>query len=401
MDSDDDAMLAVLEALEKENSPNTNPNDDKNDKPSEEHLQCLVNNFGHRQFRSSQWTIIRSIMRDRDVCAIMATGYGKSLCFQYPAVYSNGIALVVSPLISLMEDQVLALTVANIPACLLGTAQTNRNIMDEILDDKYRIVYVSPELLTGSGGELIDKLGERLTLIAIDEAHCVSQWGHDFRPCYRSLGLIRIRHPNIPILAVTATATPRVRTDICNSLRLQNPQIVCTGFDRPNLDFVICPKRNVWADLSTILMGDANGSIIIYCLTRKETEKMAEILQQHNVQCKAYHAGLGIRTRAAIHESFVRDQLKVIVATVAFGMGIDKPDVRFVIHYGAAKDIESYYQEVGRAGRDGQPSKCIMFYNERDFELHKRLRALTSGNRNSEVLSEKMKNFVYSTDCRR
>lgn len=423
-DDDDDVILSIMEALEADGAKDTAPKSSNIDDfkkpctdtkciekelgPSKEHLQCLLDNFGHTSFRGgaegTQWKIIRSIIEEkRDNCAVMATGYGKSLCFQYPAIYTNGISLVVSPLISLMEDQVLALTVANISACLLGTAQSNRNIIEEVLQGIYRVVYISPEYLTGSGMELVAQLGNRITLIAIDEAHSISQWGHSFRPCYRALGQLRTRHPSIPILAVTATATNRVRQDICNNLHLKNPQILCTGFDRSNLDFIVCPKGKPWPDLSPFLIGDINGSIIIYCITRKETETLVEILEQHNVKCKAYHAGLGIRARKDIHQSFVRDELKVIVATVAFGMGIDKPDVRFVIHYGAAKDIESYYQEVGRAGRDGQPSKCIMFYNKRDFEIHRILRSMPNqmGLRNLEDLSKKMENFIYTTECRR
>lgn len=417
---EDEEFLSVLEQLDANNSmaPPSNANDTiartqftgNTAGPSEEHLSCLQTKFGHNSFRPLQWQIIKSILDDkRDNCVVMATGYGKSLCYQYPAVFVGGITIVVSPLISLMEDQVMALTIANIPACLLGSAQTDRNIEQNILDGQYQVVYAAPEYIVRHT-DFLAKLRPKLTLIAIDEAHCVSQWGHDFRPSYRTLGTVRTVLPDIPILAVTATATKRVRDDICSSLKLRNPAVLCTGFDRPNLEFIVRQRSGMpWTDLGPILSANTAadaGSIIIYCLTQKLTESIAADLQQHGIDCLAYHAGLAMGRRRDALENFVKDRVRVIVATIAFGMGIDKPDVRFVIHYGASKDIESYYQEVGRAGRDGQPSKCLMFYDKADFELHYRLRGMSNVspevNANLATLSKAMQDFIHTTHtCRR
>lgn len=418
-EDEDDEFLSVLEQLEADNpiapeipaSGNTIPAtpiaDTPDTQPSAEHLACLQTKFGHNSFRPMQWQIIRSIIDNKaDNCVVMATGYGKSLCFQYPAVYLNGITMVVSPLISLMEDQVMGLSLGNISACLLGSAQNDRNAEQDVLDGHYQVVYAAPEYIVRHT-EYLEKLSSKLTLIAIDEAHCVSQWGHDFRPSYRGLGVIRTALPNVPILAVTATATEQVRQDICLSLKLRNAAVLCTGFDRPNLEFIVRQRGpSAWSDLGPIMNGDTAGSIIIYCLTKKMTEAIAGDLQAHGIACMDYHAGLALKRRRETLEDFVKDRVKVIVATIAFGMGIDKPDVRYVIHYGAAKDIESYYQEVGRAGRDGQPSKCLLFYDKADFELHNRLRSLSNSSEavkaNLAKLSIAMKDFIHTTHtCRR
>uniref|UniRef100_A0A336LU24 ATP-dependent DNA helicase n=1 Tax=Culicoides sonorensis TaxID=179676 RepID=A0A336LU24_CULSO len=376
--------------------------------PSQPYLDILKKYFGHDSFRPMQWRIIESVISGRDNFAVMATGYGKSLCFQYPAIFMEGVAIVVSPLISLMEDQVLALTVSNIPACFLGSAQSDRQVLFDVFEKKYRIVYVTPEYITGdSGDQLLERLGEDLKLVAIDEAHCVSQWGHDFRPAYRKLNTLRRKIPGVPLLAVTATATISVRDDIIKILQLRNPLMSCSGFDRPNLEFHVHLKseHGPWTDLRNHVRGNLLGSIIIYCLTRKQTEEIAGILQSYGVKCEAYHAGLSVKQRRSVHEKFVRDQVQIICATIAFGMGIDKPDVRMVIHYGASKDIESYYQEVGRAGRDGQPAKCIMYYNRGDFATHNNLRELSHMSseckKNLEKLSEKMWDYLNTRDCRR
>lgn len=378
-------------------------------KPRDEHLECLKSTFGHSAFRPKQWDIIRTVIEDRrDVCVVMPTGYGKSLCFQFPSVFTNGITLVVSPLISLMQDQVLSLEVANIPACLLGSAQRNRNIDAEVLNGDYRLVYASPEYLTGERGkDLLRKLEKTLTLIAIDEAHCVSQWGHDFRPDYRRLSEIRGVVKKVPILAVTATATEKVRADIAESLRMHNTQFICMGFDRPNIDFSFRPKGDsAWDDLRPYTT-NIRGSVIVYVMRKADAEQIAAVLQDHGVRCEYYHAGAALGKRQAILEDFTRDRLQVIVATVAFGMGIDKPDVRFVIHYGVSKNLETYYQEVGRAGRDGQPSKAVTFFDRKDFgfqqwlltENHDRKSAATQ--QHLQELAQKMKEFCYTSRCRR
>uniref|UniRef100_A0A1Q3F1T2 DNA 3'-5' helicase n=1 Tax=Culex tarsalis TaxID=7177 RepID=A0A1Q3F1T2_CULTA len=376
------------------------------DTPKPEHLAALESYFGHSGFRPMQWRIIRSIIEERrDNCVIMATGYGKSLTYQFPSVFLGRLTLVVSPLISLMEDQVLSLNLGNIPACLLGSAQ-RANLVPDIRDGKFRVVYVTPEYLTGDTGRyLLEQVVGQLVLIAIDEAHCLSKWGHDFRPAYRNLGVVRRICPQVPILAVTATATPNVREDIVASLGLRKPQVLCTGFDRPNLQFNVRMKSPLgfWEDVKGLLSRNTEGSVIIYCLTRKQTDEIVETLRSSKVKCEAYHAGLTLKQRREVHESFVRDRVQIIVATIAFGMGIDKPDVRLVIHYGASKDLESYYQEAGRAGRDGQPSKCVMFWSRADFKTHEFLRENTPGGqqKNLEVLSKKMHEYLDTRDCRR
>ncbi|XP_053688457.1 bifunctional 3'-5' exonuclease/ATP-dependent helicase WRN-like [Sabethes cyaneus] len=378
----------------------------ESDEPQPAHLAALASHFGHSCFRPMQWTIIRSILEDRrDNCVIMATGYGKSLTYQFPSVFLGRTTIVISPLISLMEDQVLSLNLSNIPACLLGSAQ-RANPLPDIKAGKFRVIYLTPEYVTGDSGKyLLEHIADQLVLIAIDEAHCLSKWGHDFRPAYRNLGVIRKLCPMVPILAVTATATLNVREDIINCLKLRNPQTLCTGFDRPNLEFHVKMKGSlgVWEDLRGLLSKHSEGSIIIYCLTRKQTEEIVELLKNKRVECEPYHAGLGISQRRNVHESFVRDRIQIIVATIAFGMGIDKPDVRLVIHYGASKDIESYYQEAGRAGRDGQPSKCVMFWSRADFKTHEILREYNPGGvqKNMEALSKKMHEYLDTRECRR
>ncbi|XP_077302687.1 ATP-dependent DNA helicase RecQ-like [Arctopsyche grandis] len=398
-----------------ESEPKTNSNPKMD--PTPDQLRVLRKHFGHSAFRQFQWQIIYSVMTERkDNCIVMATGYGKSLCYQYPAVYKKGLSIVVSPLISLMEDQVKSLEVSGIPACLLGTAQTKKSqTIDELINGAYRLVYLTPEYASGEVGiELLTNLKKstNITLVAIDEAHCVSQWGHDFRPSYRNLGKIRQVLPNIPFLAVTATATAKVKDDIIESLKLRSPQTLCTGFDRPNLYFKAEKKsRDAVSDIMKVFKHEnrvfdiANGSIIIYCLTKKNTEEIVELLKNSGQKCEAYHAGLSVTVRKRVHELFVKDEIKIIVATVAFGMGIDKPNVRCVIHYGSSSNMESYYQEAGRAGRDGNPSLCLLYHAPSDFVTHSFLRdkgfMSEKAKSHSESLNMVMKQYVVSRECRR
>ncbi|XP_013772432.1 uncharacterized protein LOC106457546 [Limulus polyphemus] len=379
----------------------------------ENHLRLLRHYFGHTSFRPMQWKIIHSVLEGQDNCVVMATGYGKSLCYQYPAVYSQGgIAIVISPLISLMEDQVTALRVANIEACLLGSAQKEKStVLGDLMSGKYKLLYITPEYATAAT-EVLDKLHLKvgISLIAIDEAHCVSQWGHDFRPSFRQLGGLRTHFSEVPFIAMTATATPVVKKDIISSLRLKNPAITCSSFDRPNLYLEVFMKSSsVEKDLTKILGNHdgqtvSDGAIIIYCPTRSSTELVARKVQDMGLSCAAYHAGMTNVQRTQAHQQFVHDQVQVVVATVAFGMGIDKPDVRRIIHYGAPKDIESYYQEIGRAGRDGLPSICQVFYAQKDFIVSRSFLKTIKNPKFLEHRQEminKMSRYLNITSCRR
>ncbi|XP_046995779.1 Werner syndrome ATP-dependent helicase-like isoform X1 [Schistocerca americana] len=382
--------------------------------PSEKHIRVLKKYFGHPKFRPLQWEIIYTVLeKKRDCCAVMATGYGKSLLYQYPPVYSQGLSLVITPLISLMEDQTCALQVLNIPATFLGSAQKQSGqVISAMLAGKYRVVYLTPEFCSGDlGQQVLKDLSESgmLTLVAVDEAHCISHWGHDFRSSYRCLGKIRELLSKVPFLAVTATATPTVFDDICRSLKLRKPHCVKSSFDRPNLMFSASQKSvNIMDDFSRFIERKGkevsfNGPTIIYCPTKKMTEKVGETLIAEGVSCGVYHAGLSLETRKRIHTDFINDKLQAVIATVAFGMGINKPDVRNVIHYGAPKDIESFYQEVGRAGRDGEPSKCHCFFQNSDFQLNRSLLMGISGENQKHRLhmAQEMERYLYSTDCRR
>ncbi|XP_078659875.1 bifunctional 3'-5' exonuclease/ATP-dependent helicase WRN-like [Branchiostoma floridae x Branchiostoma belcheri] len=395
------------EEEEEENDPSIPP-------PDKDTIDALKKYFGHAHFRPMQWKIVRSILEERrDNCCIMATGYGKSLCYQFPSVYTGGTTVVISPLISLMEDQVLGLKVANIPACFLGSAQKDTaDVMRNLMRGEYRVVYITPEYAGGAGESVLKDLDRKIgiTLIAIDEAHCVSQWGHDFRSSYRTLGRIRDMLPKVPIMAVTATATPEVKNDICQSLRLRDPQITMTSFDRQNLFLEVLSKTNTQHDLKSLMREtrrfyyEFDGPTIVYCPTRKETENVGQSLKAMGVKCEIYHAGLTNEKRKDVHHRFIRDELQCIVATVAFGMGIDKHDVRRIIHYGAPKDIESYYQEIGRAGRDGMNSSCHVFYTPKDFLTNRYFLNDIQNERfrqHKAQMISKMEKYLATTKCRR
>ncbi|GFT86202.1 werner syndrome ATP-dependent helicase [Nephila pilipes] len=383
------------------------------DPPADEHFRILKQFFGHASFRPMQWKIIHTvIVEQKDVSAVMATGYGKSLCYQYPAVYTNKPVVVISPLISLMEDQVMALSVANIGACYLGSSQNQMGkVKEELLQGKYKVVYMTPEFAE-NGEFLLKNLDSKIgiVLFAIDEAHCVSHWGHDFRASYRKLGKLRSTFSHVPFIAVTATATPTVLNDICSSLKLKNPVKVCSSFDRPNLYLEVCMKSgSIENDLLRVMCRKDgkpgfSGPTIIYCPTRNSTEDVYKKLLDMKISCQIYHAGMTPEQRKKAHREFVHDKVEVVVATVAFGMGIDKPDVRRVIHYGAPKDIESYYQEIGRAGRDGSPSICQVFYANADFVTSKFfLKDIKSEKfltHRADMIS-KMQQYLNSTRCRR
>jgi len=336
-------------------------------------LNILKTHFGFDQFRPLQEEIIACVMAHRDAFVLMPTGAGKSLCFQLPALKLPGVTLVISPLIALMKDQVDALKADGIPAAFINSTLTRAEI-DRIqtaaLRGEIKILYAAPERLTMPEFQhFLEKVN--ISLIAIDESHCISEWGHDFRPDYRNLIILREMFPAVPVMALTATATPKVREDIICQLSLHNAQVFTSSFNRPNLAYAVLPKRNSYDQLLTLLREHRDESAIMYCFSRKDTEHLAADLRQEGFKALPYHAGLENEERRTNQEKFIRDEAQIIVATIAFGMGIDKPDVRLVIHYHLPKSIESYYQETGRAGRDGLPSRCLLFYSPGDASKQK------------------------------
>ena len=324
--------------------------------------------FGYETFRPLQKEIIERVLEGGDSLVLMPTGGGKSLCFQLPAMILEGVAIVISPLISLMKDQVDSLVANGIAADFINSSLTPKKIvevMDRAISGKLKIIYIAPERLSVPGFE--DFLHAiSINVIAIDEAHCISQWGHDFRPDYRSLTVLRQNFPDIPIIALTATATEDVRKDIVKQLSLEDPKMFISSFNRPNLSYEVLPKKDSFASILDIVGEHKNSSVIIYCFSRNDTETMVEKLNGRGLKAVAYHAGLNAKTRKENQEKFIKDDVNIIVATIAFGMGIDKPDVRLVIHHSLPKSIEGYYQETGRAGRDGLPAKCVLFFSYAD-----------------------------------
>ncbi len=328
--------------------------------------------FGHENFRPLQKKIINNVLEKNDAFVLMPTGGGKSLCYQYPALKFPGLTLVVSPLIALMKDQVDDLKSNGIPAEYISSSHNHQEITRiqyQIFLGEIKILYVAPERLKqDSFKEFIETVN--LSLIAIDEAHCISEWGHDFRPEYRNLKELRKKFSEIPIIALTATATKKVKQDIINQLELKNPGIFVSSFNRENLNLYVLRKKNSFDKILEILEENKNEPVIIYCFSRKETEKMASDLNENGHKATFYHAGLEDKIRRKNHDLFIKDEVNIIVATIAFGMGIDKPNIRKVIHHTFPKTIESYYQEIGRAGRDGLKSDCIMFYTIADKRKH-------------------------------
>ena len=328
-------------------------------------LELLKTNFGYDEFLPLQEEIVSSVMAGRDTFALMPTGGGKSLCYQLPALALPGLTLVVSPLIALMKDQVDALEANGIPAAFINSTQTTAElsqVVRRLRAEEIKLLYVAPERATESRfADFLTTL--QVSLIAIDESHCVSEWGHEFRPAYRELRNLRNSCPNAPVIALTATATKEVRADILSQLGLRGPDIFVSSFDRPNLTYSIVAKERDLSSLIDLLERHRGESAIIYCGSRKDTEEMATTLKELGFRAEPYHAGLDANVRRATQERFIRDHTHIITATIAFGMGINKPDVRLIIHYDLPKSIESYYQETGRAGRDGLPAECVLFYS--------------------------------------
>ena len=330
--------------------------------------EALAKYFGHASFRPLQAEIMEASLAGRDVFALLPTGGGKSLCFQLPALVRDGLTVVVSPLIALMKDQVDQLEAAGIPATFLNStlsATEARSRLRGLHEGRYRLLYAAPERL------MLDEWRENLrswnvTALAIDEAHCISEWGHDFRPEYRQLSALRDLLPGVPVTALTATATSRVREDIIARLRLHNPALFVASFFRENLRYRVIAKEKPLAQITDFLKKHADESGIIYCASRATTERVAESLEARGFPARPYHAGLTPARRAENQELFIRDETRIICATIAFGMGINKPDVRWVIHHDLPKNIEGYYQETGRAGRDGLPAECLLLFSAGD-----------------------------------
>lgn len=371
----------------------------------EKATQILKSYFGYDEFRPMQQEIIEAVTSGSDALVLMPTGGGKSLCYQIPALMMEGTAVVVSPLISLMKDQVEALHANGIEAATLNSGipvDEERRIRELCMSGKIRLLYISPERLMLELDWLAESM--RVSLFAIDEAHCISQWGHDFRPEYTQLGIIHDRFPDVPVIALTATADKLTKTDIVEKLRLRNPRIFISSFDRPNLSLDV--KRGLSAAdklraIMQVIGRHPHESGIIYCISRRVTESLAEKLKAKGVAAGVYHAGLPIDQRNRVQEDFINDRIDVVVATIAFGMGIDKSNVRYVIHYNLPKSIESFYQEIGRGGRDGLPTETLLFFNIQDLMT---LRSFADSSGQRDISHEKlnrMQEYAEAQVCRR
>jgi ATP-dependent DNA helicase RecQ len=378
--------------------------------------QALKHYFGYDSFRLGQRGVIEKALQNQDLLVVMPTGGGKSLCYQLPALLKPGMTIVVSPLIALMQDQVQALQDNGIAATFLNSSLTGSELRDReqaIANGEIKLLYVAPERLLGESGMMALLAQVYVSAIAIDEAHCVSEWGHDFRPEYRQLRQLRQTYPQVPIMALTATATERVRQDIVAQLALHDHTVHISTFNRPNLYYEVRTKgsaRQAYADLLQLIR-QTKGSGIVYCLSRRRVDELAAKLQQDGFLALPYHAGLANDVRTSNQTRFIRDDVQIMVATVAFGMGINKPDVRFVVHYDLPRNLEGYYQESGRAGRDGEAARCTLFFGPGDIKTVEYLISqkidpqtgapLVDEQRIATQQLRRVINYAEATDCRR
>ncbi|MBS7564379.1 DNA helicase RecQ [Mucilaginibacter sp. Bleaf8] len=361
-------------------------------------LQALHKYYGYTRFRHQQEAIIQQILNGGDAMVLMPTGGGKSLCYQLPAVLLPGLTIVISPLIALMKDQVDALNINGIPAAYLNSTQSSdeqQNIISRLRSGDIKLLYLAPERLFSSESRLVAFLKTLpVSLIAIDEAHCISHWGHDFRPEYLMLAHFKTEFPKTPVIALTATADKVTREDIKAKLALANPAEFVSSFNRPNISYRVAPKKNSYQQLLSFLDSRKDDSGIIYCLSRSSTEDLASDLKAQGYQAEAYHAGLDNDTKARNQERFLRDEIKIMVATIAFGMGINKSNVRYVVHYDLPKNIEGYYQETGRAGRDGLPSEALLFFSAGDAFKLQRFARVDGNEEQSRIMLKKLDDMV-------
>lgn len=376
---------------------------------------ALKHYFGYDSFRPGQRQIIEKALQGRDQLVVMPTGGGKSLCYQLPALLKPGLTIVVSPLIALMQDQVQALQDNGIAATFLNSSLNGTELREReraILDGETKLVYIAPERLLNDGRQAGWMSQVYVASIAIDEAHCVSEWGHDFRPEYRQLSQLRQRFANVPIMALTATATERVRHDIIAQLELSDPFLHSTSFNRPNLYYEVRTKqKQAYSELLHLIRQHDGASGIVYCLSRKRVDELTEKLQRDGIAALPYHAGMETKLRAENQNRFIRDDVQVIVATIAFGMGINKPDVRFVVHYDLPRNIEGYYQESGRAGRDGEAAHCTLFFGAGDIKTVEFLISQKLDPASGEPLEDEQRiafqqlrrviDYAQATECRR